>query len=171
MAPTAIAAVDAMDRATFTSELGPVVEHSPWVAEAAWELRPFGSPERLHLAFETAIRTAPPDRRMEVLHAHPELAGREASAGELTGASAEEQRAARLDRLSADELAELRAINFGYRERFGFPFISCVREHSVASLLAWGAARLERDGDDEAATALAEAGKIIGLRLRQRVTA
>ncbi len=171
MAPTAIAAVDAMDRATFTSELGPVVEHSPWVAEEAWRLRPFGSPERLQLAFETAIRTAPPGRRLEVLHAHPELAGREAAAGELTGASAAEQRAARLDRLSADELAGLRAINAGYRERFGFPFISCVREHSVASLLAWGAARLERDREDEAATALAEVGKIIGLRLRGLVTA
>ena len=171
MAPTAIAAVDAMDRATFISELGPIVEHSPWVAEAAWDQRPFGSPERLQLAFDTAIRTAPPGRRMEVLHAHPELAGREATAGELTGASAAEQRAARLDRLSAHELARLRAINAGYRQRFGFPFISCVREHSVASLLAWGAARLERDGDDEAATALAEVGKIIGLRLRRLVSA
>ena len=171
MAPTAIAAVDAMDRATFTSELGAVVEHSPWVAEAAWALRPFGSRERLELAFETAIRTAPAERRLEVLHAHPELAGREASTGELTGASAAEQRAARLDRLSAGELARLRAINAGYRERFGFPFISCVGEHSVASLLAWGDARLERGGEDETATALAEVGKILGRRLRQRVSA
>ena len=70
-----------------------------------------------------------------------------------------------------DAALALRAINAGYRERFGFPFISCVREHSVASLLAWGAARLEREGEDEAATALAEVGKIIGLRLRGLVSA
>jgi 2-oxo-4-hydroxy-4-carboxy-5-ureidoimidazoline decarboxylase len=108
---------------------------------------------------------------MEVLHAHPELAGREAAEGVLTGTSAEEQRSARLDRLSADQLAGLRAINARYRERFGFPFISCVGEHSVASLLAWGAARLERDREDEAATALAEVGKIVGLRLRRLVSA
>jgi 2-oxo-4-hydroxy-4-carboxy-5-ureidoimidazoline decarboxylase len=156
-----------MDRAAFTSTLGSVVEHSPWVAERTWELRPFGSRERLQLAFETAIRTAPPERRMEVLQAHPELAGREA----LSENSAREQRAAKLDELSADELTALRELNLGYRKRFGFPFISCVREHSVASLLAWGTARLAREPEDEAATALAEVGKIIGLRLREHVSA
>ena len=170
MAPSAIAAVDAMDRDAFTAELGPVVEHSPWVAERAWELRPFGSPESLHLAFETAIRTAPPERRMQVLRAHPELAGRQAQTGRLTPHSAIEQRTAGLDQLSAGELHVLQELNAGYRNRFGFPFISCVREHSVDSLLAWGLVRLNRDAQDEVATALAEVGKIIGLRLRERVT-
>jgi OHCU decarboxylase len=158
-----------MDREAFTSALGSVVEHSPWVAERAWELRPFRSREYLQLAFETAIRTAPPARRMDVLHGHPELAGREAAAGELTDDSVREQRAAKLDRLSEEELTALRELNLDYRERFGFPFISCVHEHSVTSLLAWGAARLEREPDEETATALAEVGKIIGLRLRERV--
>jgi 2-oxo-4-hydroxy-4-carboxy-5-ureidoimidazoline decarboxylase len=160
-----------MDRDAFTSALGSVVEHSPWVAEWAWELRPFGSRERLQLAFETAIRTAPRDRRLAVLQAHPELAGRSARNGDLTESSASEQRSARLDRLSTDDLAALRELNLGYRRRFGFPFISCVREHTAASLLAWGRARLERDVEDEEATALAEVGKIIGLRLRERVSA
>jgi 2-oxo-4-hydroxy-4-carboxy-5-ureidoimidazoline decarboxylase len=159
-----------MDRDAFTSALGSVVEHSPWVAERAWELRPFHSLERLQLAFESTIRTAPRDRRLQVLHAHPELGGRAAGEGELTESSASEQRAAKLDRLSTDELAALRELNLGYRSRFGFPFISCVREHSVASLLAWGVARLERALEDEEATALAEVGKIIGLRLRERVS-
>jgi 2-oxo-4-hydroxy-4-carboxy-5-ureidoimidazoline decarboxylase len=169
MAPAAIAAVDAMGRDAFTDALRTVVEHSPWVAERVWELRPFGSPETLHLAFETAIRTAPPERRMEVLRAHPELADREAQAGRLTLLSAAEQQTARLDQLSTEELDALQELNAGYRERFGFPFISCVREHSVASLLAWGLVRLNRNQEDEAATALAEVGKIIGLRLRERV--
>jgi OHCU decarboxylase len=171
VAPSAIAAVDGMDRDAFTSALGSVVEYSPWVADQAWELRPFRSLERLQLAFETAIRTAPAERRSDVLRAHPELGGRAGREGELSESSASEQRAASLDRLSADELAALRELNLAYRSRFGFPFISCVREHSVASLLAWGAARLERAPEDEEATALAEVGKIIGLRLRERVNA
>jgi OHCU decarboxylase len=164
-------AIDAMDRDAFASALGSVVEHSPWVAERAWELRPFRSREGLQLAFEAAIRTAPAQRRMDVLQAHPELAGREAAAGQLSDHSAQEQRAAKLDQLSSQQFAALAELNLGYRERFGFPFISCVREHSVASLLAWGAARLQREPDEEAATALAEVGKIIGLRLRERVSA
>jgi 2-oxo-4-hydroxy-4-carboxy-5-ureidoimidazoline decarboxylase len=171
ISPAAITAIDAMDRDAFTSALGEVVEHSPWVAEQAWELRPFGSRERLALAFETVIRTAPPNQRMEVLSAHPDLAGREAAAGELSASSASEQRIAKLDRLSSQDLAALRELNRTYRGRFGFPFISCVREHSVDSLLAWGAARLQREPAEETATALAEVGKIIGLRLRERVRA
>jgi 2-oxo-4-hydroxy-4-carboxy-5-ureidoimidazoline decarboxylase len=171
MAPAAISAVDAMDRAAFISALGSVVEQSPWVAEQAWERRPFQTRERLQLAFETVIRTASEERRLEVLLAHPELAGREGADGELSAASAAEQRAATLDRLTADQHSGLRMLNEDYRRRFGFPFISCVREHSVSSLLAWGAARLGRAREDETATALAEVGKIIGLRLRERVSA
>jgi OHCU decarboxylase len=164
-----IADLEAMDAADFVAALGQAVEHSPWVAQHAWRRRPFRSTAGLELAFEAAIRTAPRDRRLELLRAHPELAGREAAAGELTDSSTREQRAARLDRLAPDELAALRELNTRYRERFGFPFIACVREHSVASLLAWGRARLERDPEDEAATALAEVGKIVAVRLRELV--
>jgi OHCU decarboxylase len=160
-----ITEVDAMDEDAFVAALGAVVEHSPWVAAEAWRRRPFGSAAGLRLAFEAAIRTAPQERRLALLRAHPDLAGREAAAGELTDASAREQRGARLDRLTPDELAELTALNKDYRARFGFPFIACVREHSVDSLLAWGRARLEREGAAEEATALAEVGKIVGLRL------
>jgi 2-oxo-4-hydroxy-4-carboxy-5-ureidoimidazoline decarboxylase len=176
MAPSArnvrpsIAEVDAMDSEAFVTALGAAVEHSPWVALEAWRRRPFGSVAALQLAFEAAMRGAPRERRLELLRAHPELAGREAAAGEMTGASEREQRAARLDRLAADELAALTALNADYGARFGFPYIACVREHSVESLLAWGRARLARDPEAEAATALAEVGKIVGLRLRELVT-
>jgi OHCU decarboxylase len=169
-AGSTVAQIDAMDEASFVAALGSVVEHSPWVAAEAWRQRPFGSVAALRLAFETAIRTAPRERRLELLRAHPELAGREAAAGELTDASAREQRGARLDRLSPEELADLGALNAAYRSRFGFPLIACVREHSVDSLLTWGAARLQREAEAEEATALAEVGKIVGLRLGDLVT-
>jgi 2-oxo-4-hydroxy-4-carboxy-5-ureidoimidazoline decarboxylase len=164
-----IAEVDAMDCEAFVAALGPVVEHSPWVAQEAWRRRPFGSVAGLQLAFDAAIRGARRDRRLELLRAHPELGGREAARGELTDASAREQRAARLDRLAPHELAALRLLGADYRERFGFPFVACVREHSVESLLAWGRVRLTRDPDAEATTALAEVSKIVGLRLSELV--
>lgn len=167
----AIAEVDAMDATTFRSAFGPVVEHSPWVAEAAWGRAPFGSGAALGLAFAAALRTADPERRLELLRAHPELAGREAREGELTDASASEQHAARLDRLTPARLADLRALNAAYRERFGFPFVTCVGEHSLDSLLSWGRARLERDPAAEVETALAEVGKIVDARLRALVAA
>jgi OHCU decarboxylase len=169
-AGSTVTEINAMDEDAFVAAFDTVVEHSPWVAGEAWRRRPFGSAAALRLAFEAAIGTASRERRLELLRAHPELAGREAAAGELTDASAREQRGARLDRLAPEELAELGALNAAYRARFGFPFIACVREHSVDSLLAWGAARLQRDAEAEEATALAEVGKIVGLRLGDLVT-
>lgn len=164
-----VAELGELDAAAFAAALGAVAEHSPWVAEAAHARGPFATLGELRAAFAAAILTAPPERQLDLLRAHPELAGREARAGALTAASAGEQRAARLDALTADELGRLRALNAAYGERFGFPFISCVREHSVASLLAWGDARLERAAEQERDTALAEVTKIVALRLAERV--
>ena len=60
-------------------------------------------------------------------------------------------------------------MNRAYRERFGFPLVICVREHTKDSILAWGRARLGHTADDEVATALGEIAKIAGLRLRDLV--
>jgi OHCU decarboxylase len=148
---------------------GALYEHSPWVAEAAWQHAPFASPAELRAAFETAIAGAPPERKLALLRAHPELAGREAEAGDLTEASAREQGRAGLDRLTAGELAALRKLNSDYRERFGFPFIVCVAEHTVESLLAAGAARLAHPPARERDVALHEVIKIARLRLEEAI--
>ncbi|HEY7077793.1 MAG TPA: 2-oxo-4-hydroxy-4-carboxy-5-ureidoimidazoline decarboxylase, partial [Solirubrobacteraceae bacterium] len=157
----------AFDRSTFMARFGALYEHSPWVAEEAWRRAPFASAEELQAAFEAAIAGAPAERKLALLRAHPELAGREAEAGELTDASAREQGRAGLDRLTAGELATLRALNSEYRERFGFPFIVCVGEHTVESLLAAGAARLNHPPARERDVALHEVVKIARLRLRE----
>ena len=164
-----VAELGALDAAAFAAALGGVAEHSPWVAEQAHARGPFATLGELRAAFAAVILTATAERRLALLRAHPELAGREAQAGALTADSAGEQRAARLDALTAGELGRLRALNAAYRERFGFPFIACVREHSVASLLAWAEARLARTAEQEHDTALAEVTKIVALRLAERV--
>jgi 2-oxo-4-hydroxy-4-carboxy-5-ureidoimidazoline decarboxylase len=157
--------LNAMDEDAFVAALGGVFEHSPWVARDASAARPFGSVDELRDALEAAMRAAPRARRLELIRAHPELAGREARAGELTGESAGEQARAGLDRLSASELRALRELNAAYRERFRFPLVVCVREHTKGSILAWGRERLSHDSDEEIAVALGEIAKIARLRL------
>ena len=147
------------------AELGALFEHSPWVAEAAWQRRPFGSVAELEAALEAAMREAPRERQLELIRAHPELAGREAQERTLTPESAGEQASAGLDRLTADELETLRRLNRSYRERFGFPLIVCVREHTKESIIAWGTARLEHSREQEIEIALGEIAKIARLRL------
>ena len=150
-----------MSRASFLARYGAVAEHSPWVAEAAYD-RFEGD---LATAFRVAISDAAPDRRLALLRAHPDLAGKLALAGELTEHSAQEQSSAGLDRLDPAELAEFRRLNDAYRERFGFPFIICAREQSKHSILAAFRVRLGNEAEAERATALAEVVKIVQLRL------
>jgi OHCU decarboxylase len=161
--------LNAMDEEAFVDSLGALFEHSPWVARGAWRARPFGGIDELHAALQSAMRSAPPDQQVELIRAHPELAGRQARAGELTEASTREQSGAGLDRLSAAEVSDLEALNRAYRERFGLPLIVCVREHTPQSILVWGRERLERGRDAEIDTALGEIAKIARLRLADLV--
>jgi OHCU decarboxylase len=140
----------------FVVRYGHVFEHSPWVAREAFHR---GGD------FEAAIRAAPRERKLALVRAHPELAGREAEAGDLTEDSAREQAGAGLNRLTAEELTEWRDLNATYRERFGFPLVVCVREHTKESILAWGQERLNHDQDQELDIAIAEVLKIARLRL------
>jgi OHCU decarboxylase len=139
------------------------------VARAAFADRPFSSVDDLRRALERAMRAAPRERQVALIRAHPELAGREARAGELTRESAGEQARAGLDRLSAGEVRALAELNREYRERFGFPLVVCVREHTKDSILAWGRERLGHTTDDEVAIALGEVAKLADLRLRDLV--
>ena len=150
-----------MTREAFLARYGAVAEHSPWVAEAAYD-RFDGD---LATAFRLAIGEAAPERQLTLLRAHPDLAGKLALAGELTEHSAQEQSSAGLDRLDPAELAELQGLNDSYRERFGFPFIICARVQTKDSILAAFRVRLGNAAGAERATALAEVVKIVQLRL------
>src|SRR3954462_1465373 len=172
MAAAAMLALDdlnAMDEDAFVAALGGVFEHSPWVARDASARRPFTTVTELAGAREAAMRAAPRARQLDLIRAHPELAGREARAGELTAESAGEQARAGFDRLAAAEVGELGAPNAAYREPFGFPLIVCVREHTKDSILAWGRERLSHTADEEVAIALGEIAKIARLRLEDLV--
>jgi xanthine dehydrogenase D subunit len=151
----------------FVARYGAVFERSPWVARAAWPRAPFAGVDELHEAMVGAVRAAPRADQLALIRAHPELAGREAAAGELTEASTREQASAGLDRLTAGELERWRALNREYLDRFGFPLVVCVREHTKDSILAWAQERLGNDPDEEVEVALEEIAKIARLRLEE----
>jgi 2-oxo-4-hydroxy-4-carboxy-5-ureidoimidazoline decarboxylase len=137
-------------------------EHSPWVEERA-DARP-SSGDR-HADLMAAVREATRAEQLALIRAHPELAGRAAVDGGLTEASAAEQASAGLNRLTQAELDRFRALNAAYREKFGFPFIICVRLTDKAGILAAMERRLANDRDTEIATALEQIGEIVRLRL------
>ncbi|HEY7766063.1 MAG TPA: 2-oxo-4-hydroxy-4-carboxy-5-ureidoimidazoline decarboxylase [Aestuariivirgaceae bacterium] len=161
-----LAEVNAMARQDFIARFGGIAEHSPWVAEAAAGMRPFHDMAAVVSAFETAVRAAPRARRLELLRAHPDLAGR---AKEITQASRREQQGAGLDTLTAEEFARFTSLNRRYRSAFGFPFIFAVRGATKHQILESFERRIENSPDAEFKTALDNVCAILRFRLEDRV--
>src|SRR6202030_2021627 len=135
MAQITLDDLNRMDQRAFVDALGDIFEHAPWVAEAAHNARPFPSLNELYEAMTAAVRGAGYSRQMTFINGHPDLAGKAAREGTMTADSKHEQSTAGLDRLSHDEFAAFHRLNNAYREKFGMPFIICVRRHGKGSIL------------------------------------
>ena len=164
-----LATLNACDRADFVAALGAVFEHSPWVAEAVADARPFADRDALHRAMVAAVAAAGEPAQRALIRAHPDLAGKAALAGTLGAHSAREQAGAGLDRLTDEEFARFHRLNEAYRARFGFPFVVAVRDHTKASILESFERRLGNDETAEVAEALRNIARIAGFRLAEIV--
>lgn len=151
----------------FVTRYGGVYEHSPWVATCAEEILAGAAVDCETLAglMADCVDNASRDRQLELIRAHPDLAGRAEVAGELTADSSEEQSKAGLDQCTAEEYDSFQSLNTAYKEKFGFPFIMAVRESTRGEILKAFAARIENDYDLEFETALQEIHRIARLRL------
>ena len=176
-----------LDRAAFVERFGGVYEHSPWVAEeafdagtlpnflagpgrgAAGELRTLDEARALGAVLAATLAEADGTRKLALIRAHPDLVGAAALAGALTDESTSEQASAGLDRCTPEELRRFRAANAAYRERFGFPFVMAVRGVERAAVLDAFERRLRNDERAELRAALAEIDRIALLRLEALV--
>lgn len=157
---------DHLGREDFIRRLGGAVEHSPWVAQRAWGRRPFGDVAGLARAMEAEILAASRQEQLNMLNSHPELAGREAVAGEMTPESTSEQGRLGLSSLTHEQLLRLRTLNHSYRERFGFPLIVALRLHpTLDSVFVEAQRRLAHDPAIEWAAALQQVCQVMRGRL------
>ena len=157
-----------MDRARFVERFGGIFEHSPWIAERAWDLElgpAHDSAVGLHNALARMFRSASEPERLGVLTAHPDLAGKLALAKRLTAESTAEQASAGLDALTDAERTEFTALNDAYVARHGFPFIIAVRDYDKAGILDAFRRRIDNDRDTEFAEAARQVERIAALRL------
>lgn len=155
-----------MSERDFVSRYGGIYEHSAWVAEEAAPLvDETADIETLALVMADCVDNASNERQLALIRAHPDLAGKASIAGTLTADSTTEQASAGLDQCSPVEFARFQALNSGYWEKFGFPFVMAVRGSTRADILSVFEARLQNDYDEEFEMALAEIHKIARLRL------
>jgi N-carbamoyl-L-amino-acid hydrolase len=150
-----------------------IYEHSPWIAQAAVARRPFRSLAHLKHVLAQAVRDAGHDRQLELLRAHPELAGKAAVAGTLTAESTDEQARAGLAHCTPEEFAKLQRLNADYDAKFGFPFILAVRGPRGTGLargeiIETCERRLANPADFERAEGLRNVHRIAELRLADR---
>src|SRR6266852_738803 len=64
--------INSLSPGRFVAELGWVFEHSPWVAERAWEMRPFSDLGELHAAMQQVVNSASREEQLTLLRAHPD---------------------------------------------------------------------------------------------------
>jgi OHCU decarboxylase len=160
-----IAELNLLDRAGFVDTVGWIFEHSPWVAERAFDARPFAGVDALHQAMLEQVERATFAERLALLKAHPDLGAR----ARLSAASTEEQSGAGLDSLTPSEFEQLQRLNAAYRARFGFPFLLAVKGSTKHDVLRALQARMGSSPEDEYREALQQVYRIARFRLEDIV--
>ena len=152
-------------RKEFVETYGGIYEHSPWVAEDSYDAFLAGAGNLVDL-LASNVDAADDEKKLALICAHPELAGRAAKRGELTSESQCEQSGAGIDQCSPEEYQRFQDLNERYKQKFGFPFVMAARNSSRQGILSAFAARLDNDHDTEFETAISEIHKIARLRLQ-----
>jgi len=161
-----LSAINKLTREQFVDALGAIFEHSPWVAELAFDAGPFRSVDELHDAMVKVVLQSPDEQKIALFREHPDLATR-LKIGEY---SAMEQQGAGLDRLSPEEFAVFTSRNREYARKFGFPFILAVRGKDKSDILAAMEARINNSLEEEADEALWQIARIAKFRLHDLIT-
>jgi OHCU decarboxylase len=156
----------------FVEAFGGIFEHSPWIAEKAFKLElgpAHNTAAGIHNALCRVFRSASPEARLQVLRAHPDLAGKLAAAKRLTAHSTSEQASAGLDILNDEERQKFTTLNADYTTKFGFPFIIAVRGLSKTNILHAFESRIQNSHETELNTACAQVERIALLRLTEKL--
>jgi len=152
----------------FVTRYGGIYEHSPWVAEETHETAArVEDVNELAEIFANCVDQAGDERKLALIRAHPDLAGKAAISGQLTEESTSEQSSAGIDQCSPEEFERFQELNSQYKEKFGFPFVMAVRDSHRHEILAAFKSRLANDSQTEFETAIREIHKIASLRLQE----
>lgn len=171
--PLTLEQLNQADPAQALALLDGLYEHSPWIAAAALTERPFRSLDHLKHAMVKVLSAASPQSRIDLIRAHPELAGKAMVARSLTAESTNEQNRAGLTQCSLEEFARIQQLNADYNARFGFPFILAVRGPrglglAKQEIIDTFARRLHNHPDFECAEAIRNIHRIAEIRLNDK---
>lgn len=143
-----------------------VVELWPAAAAAVSTKLPFGSVNELASHFQHYLDSIDNSSKILILQSHPDLACRLLNTNSLSVESANEQAAAGLNHLTPQQRLLLSDHNKQYRNKFGFPFVICVRQNNkIEKILDGISARLANDKQTEINLGINEVKKICFIRI------
>lgn len=155
----------------FVARFGGVYEHSTWVAEQTYPALAknpkTSTAAELAKHMAEAMNAASQTRKLALIRAHPDLAGKAAIGGQLTQESTFEQKGAGLDQCSPSEFAKFTRLNSAYTDKFKFPFIIAVKGHTRRSILQAFEDRLQNSPEYEFAEALRQINRIAAFRIEE----
>ena len=125
--PLTLDQLNATPAAEALALLDGLYEHSPWIAERALVQRPFASLAHMKRAMADVLSAAGKQAQIDLIRAHPELAGKAMVTKTLTAESTHEQGKAGLTDCTPEEFAHIQQMNADYNTKFGFPFVLAVR--------------------------------------------
>lgn len=156
-----ISMLNQMSQSEFTEAIGSIFEHTPEIAAEAWRSRPFTDMQNLHQIMAAIVLKMSDAEKLTLICAHPDLG----SKFKMAEASVKEQSTVGLDQLSAAEYDHFQDLNQAYKDKFSFPFIIAVRNHTKDSILAAFEKRLQNNLEVEKQQAIAEIIEIARWRL------
>ncbi len=159
--PYFIKELNQMSQEAFVEALGAVFEETPAIAQDAWNQRPFADVAELHQRMVNVVKAMSRDEQLTLIRVHPDLG----SKAKMAEASVKEQAGVGLERLAPEEYERFQSLNQAYKDKFGFPFIVAVKNHTKDSILKAFEHRLGNTVDAEVEQALTEIFQIAQFRL------
>ena len=155
--------VNKLSKSDFISTFGNVFEKTTWIAEKAFDFKPFENFDKLTERFLNIFENEKKENHLKILNFHPELAVQKI----MTIDSKKEQNNADLNQCTEEELEEFVKLNKDYKKKFNFPFIIAVSGKNKSEILDNFRKRIKNDKNIEFKEAIRQVKKIASLRLKQ----
>jgi 2-oxo-4-hydroxy-4-carboxy-5-ureidoimidazoline decarboxylase len=155
--------VNNLRKSDFISIFGNVFEKTQWIAEKAYDSKPYKNFEELFSKMMEIFENSKKERHLEILNAHPDLAIEK----KLTEDSKNEQKNASLNQCTNEEFVEFRKLNNEYKKKFEFPFIIAVKGKNKEEILNNFRQRLTNNINLEFEEAKKQVKKIASFRLSE----
>ncbi|MCW2257610.1 2-oxo-4-hydroxy-4-carboxy-5-ureidoimidazoline decarboxylase [Providencia alcalifaciens] len=158
-----------MTTADFKKSLSNIFEDTTWPIAFVAKQRPFTGFVNMYIDIINAVENSTPEKQLELIKSHPELACKNLRNANIAALSQGEQAGSGLNQCTAAEAQELARLNKEYVEKFGFPFLLAIKNASKEQIFTSIKARMSNSKQSEFQTALQQEYKIVLFRLLDQV--